>query len=82
MPRDYYDVLGVPRDADEGAIKKAFRQKARELHPDVNESPNAEEEFKEVAAAYEVLCDPQRRASRRCSGGVRPGSRRGRFLPG
>lgn len=63
MPRDYYDVLGVPRDAGEPAIKKAFRQKARELHPDVNESSHAEEEFKEVAAAYEVLSDPQRRAT-------------------
>ena len=63
MPRDYYDVLGVPRDAGEPAIKKAFRQKARELHPDVNDSSDAEEVFKEVAAAYEVLSDPQRRAT-------------------
>lgn len=63
MPRDYYDVLGVPRDAAEQQIKKAFRTKARELHPDVNESDSAEEEFKEVAAAYEVLSDPQRRST-------------------
>jgi molecular chaperone DnaJ len=63
MPRDYYEVLGVSRDADEREIKKAFRQKARELHPDVNESDHAEEQFKEVAAAYEVLSDPKRRAT-------------------
>jgi molecular chaperone DnaJ len=63
MPRDYYEVLGVPRDAGETDIKKAFRRKARELHPDVNEAPNAEEEFKEVASAYEVLSDPERRAT-------------------
>ncbi len=63
MPRDYYDVLGVSRDVGEREIKKAFRQKARELHPDVNDSDHAEEEFKEVAAAYEVLSDPKRRAT-------------------
>lgn len=63
MEHDYYEVLGVPRDADEKAIKKAFRQKARELHPDVNDSAGAEEEFKVVAAAYEVLSDAQRRAT-------------------
>src|SRR5947209_20258949 len=62
--RDYYDVLGVPRDADDGAIKKAFRRLARELHPDVNShDPNAEEKFKEAAEAYEVLSDPERRAT-------------------
>jgi molecular chaperone DnaJ len=62
--RDYYDVLGVPRDADETAIKKAFRRLARELHPDVNShDPAAEEKFKEAAEAYEVLSDPERRAT-------------------
>jgi molecular chaperone DnaJ len=62
--RDYYDVLGVPRDADEAAIKKAFRRLARELHPDVNQDdPQAEEKFKEAAEAYEVLTDPDRRAT-------------------
>ncbi|MBJ7346966.1 MAG: molecular chaperone DnaJ [Thermoleophilaceae bacterium] len=61
--RDYYEVLGVGRDADEKAIKKAFRQLARELHPDVNDSTDAEEQFKDVAAAYEVLSDPERRAT-------------------
>src|SRR6188474_2498180 len=62
MPRDYYDVLGVPRGADEPEIKKAFRRLARELHPDVNaHDPEAEEKFKEAAEAYEVLSDPERR---------------------
>jgi molecular chaperone DnaJ len=62
--RDYYDVLGVPRDADETTIKKAFRRLARELHPDVNsQDPQAEEKFKEAAEAYEVLSDPDRRAT-------------------
>ncbi len=62
--RDYYDVLGVSHDADDAAIKKAFRQRARELHPDVNrDDPNAEERFKEAAEAYEVLSDSDRRAT-------------------
>ncbi len=62
--RDYYDVLGVPRDADDTSIKKAFRRLARELHPDVNShDPQAEEKFKEAAEAYEVLSDPDRRAT-------------------
>jgi molecular chaperone DnaJ len=59
--RDYYEVLGVPRDADERAIKKAFRSLARELHPDVSEDANAEERFREVAEAYEVLSKPETR---------------------
>src|SRR5437016_2520577 len=62
--RDYYDVLGVSRDADETTIKKAFRRLARELHPDVNTNdPQAEDKFKEAAEAYEVLSDPDRRAT-------------------
>jgi molecular chaperone DnaJ len=62
MPRDYYEVLGVERAADEAAIKKAFRRLARELHPDVNaHDPEAEEKFKEAAEAYEVLSDAERR---------------------
>lgn len=64
MPRDYYEVLGVTRDAGEDQIKKAFRRLARELHPDVNSSdPQAEEKFKEAAEAYEVLSDADRRAT-------------------
>jgi molecular chaperone DnaJ len=63
-PRDYYEVLGVPRGADDGEIKKAFRRLARELHPDVNShDPDAEEKFKEAAEAYEVLSDSERRAT-------------------
>jgi molecular chaperone DnaJ len=62
MPRDYYEVLGVGRDADEASIKKSFRRLARELHPDVNaHDPEAEEKFKEAAEAYEVLSDAERR---------------------
>src|SRR4051795_7644564 len=62
MPRDYYEVLGVPRDADEATIKKSFRRLARELHPDVNaHDPDAENKFKEAAEAYEVLSDATRR---------------------
>jgi molecular chaperone DnaJ len=62
-PRDYYEVLGVSRDARDEEIKKAFRKLARELHPDVNKhDPDAEESFKEAAAAYEVLSDPERRS--------------------
>src|SRR5436853_7433953 len=53
--RDYYELLGVARGADEGEIKKAFRGLARELHPDVSEAPDAEERFREVVEAYEVL---------------------------
>jgi molecular chaperone DnaJ len=64
MPRDYYEVLGVSRDAGEAEIKKAFRRLARELHPDVNShDPDAETKFKEAAEAYEVLSDSGRRAT-------------------
>jgi molecular chaperone DnaJ len=59
--RDYYDVLGVPRDADERAIKSAFRRLARELHPDVSDHPEAQERFREAAEAYEVLSKEQTR---------------------
>lgn len=61
--RDYYDVLGVGRNASKEEIKKAYRGKARQYHPDVNKEANAEELFKEVQRAYEVLSDDQSRAA-------------------
>jgi molecular chaperone DnaJ len=64
VPRDPYEVLGLGRDATDQQIKKAFRQLARELHPDVNaHDPDAEEKFKEAAEAYEILSDAERRAT-------------------
>ncbi|MBX5475687.1 MAG: molecular chaperone DnaJ [Clostridia bacterium] len=63
MPRDYYEILGVPRDADAETIKKAFRKLARQYHPDANPGdPEAEAKFKEINEAYEVLSDPEKRA--------------------
>ncbi len=64
MPTDYYDVLGVPRDADDSSIKRAYRQLARKYHPDVAEDKAAaESHFKEINEAYEVLSDSQKRAN-------------------
>jgi molecular chaperone DnaJ len=59
--RDYYEVLGVPRGAAEEEIKRSFRRLARELHPDVSEAPDAEERFREVAEAYQVLSNSETR---------------------
>jgi curved DNA-binding protein len=59
--RDYYDVLGVPRDASNDDIRSAYRKLARENHPDVNKDPEAEDRFKEISEAYEVLRDPEKR---------------------
>jgi molecular chaperone DnaJ len=62
MKRDYYEVLGVARDAGTQEIKRAYRKLARELHPDVNSTdPQCEEKFKEATEAYEVLCDSEKR---------------------
>ena len=61
--RDYYEVLNVPRDADETALKKAYRKLAVKYHPDRNpDDPSAAESFREATEAYEVLKDPQKRA--------------------
>ena len=60
--RDYYEVLGVPRDADEAALKKAYRTLAKRYHPDTNQgNPEAEAKFKEASEAYAVLSDPEKR---------------------
>src|SRR3954449_5475396 len=61
MARDYYDVLGVSRDAGPDELQQAFRRLARRNHPDVNRDPGAEERFKEVNEAYSVLSDPDQR---------------------
>jgi molecular chaperone DnaJ len=62
LPRDYYEVLGISRDASEAALKKAYRKLAHRLHPDKNpDDPTAEERFKEVTHAYDVLSDPEKR---------------------
>ncbi len=60
--RDYYEVLGVDRNADKDTLKKAFRKLAQKLHPDVNKAPEAESQFKEINEAYQVLNDDQKRA--------------------
>ncbi|MRR12206.1 J domain-containing protein, partial [bacterium] len=59
--KDYYEILGCSRDASEAEIKKAFRRRARETHPDVNDHENAEEEFKACNEAYDVLSDPAKK---------------------
>jgi molecular chaperone DnaJ len=61
MAQDFYELLGVERDADASTIKRAYRRKARELHPDVSDEPDAEERFRRVTEAYEVLSDDERR---------------------
>lgn len=62
MPRDYYEVLGVSRGADTNEVKSAFRRLARQYHPDVSEEVDAEDKFKEINEAYEVLADDDKRA--------------------
>jgi len=61
--RDYYEILGVPRNASNEELKSAFRRLARQYHPDVNKAPDAEESFKEINEAYAVLSDSEKRAA-------------------
>ena len=61
--RDYYEILGVPRGANDDDLKSAFRRLARQYHPDVSDDPNAEEKFKEINEAYAVLSDSEKRAA-------------------
>jgi molecular chaperone DnaJ len=76
---DYYELLGVPRTASDADLKSAFRTLARELHPDVSNEPDADARFRDVAEAYEVLSDPERRATYDRYG--KAGLRRGGFEP-
>ncbi|RXM93040.1 DnaJ-like subfamily B member 5 [Acipenser ruthenus] len=62
MGKDYYRMLGVPSGSNEDEIKKAYRKMALKFHPDKNKDPNAEDKFKEIAEAYEVLSDPKKRS--------------------
>ncbi|MEV5333330.1 J domain-containing protein [Streptomyces werraensis] len=62
MARDFYEVLGVPRDADKDEIQRAYRKLARRYHPDINKDPEAEERFKEINEAFSVLSEPDQRA--------------------
>jgi molecular chaperone DnaJ len=78
--RDYYELLGVPRDATEADVKKAFRRLARELHPDVSDAPDADERFREVVEAYEVLSKSETRELYDRYGHA--GLRNGGFQPG
>src|SRR5688572_32850745 len=72
-----YEILGVPRTADQADIQAAFKRKARELHPDVNKAPDAEEQFKRLNAAYAILKDEGKR-SRYDAFGIRGSARKRR----
>ncbi|MDR0515085.1 MAG: molecular chaperone DnaJ [Coriobacteriaceae bacterium] len=78
MAKDLYEVLGVGKNASEDEIKKAFRKQARELHPDVNKAADAEDRFKELNEAYDVLSDPQKRSQYDRFGSI-PGAGQGGY---
>lgn len=61
MGKDYYKILGIAKGAGDEDIKKAYRKQALKWHPDKNKAANAEEKFKEIAEAYEVISDPKKR---------------------
>ncbi|MEO8163969.1 MAG: DnaJ C-terminal domain-containing protein [Betaproteobacteria bacterium] len=71
--KDYYEILGVKRDASADDIKKAYRKLAHKYHPDVSKDPKGEEQFKDVAEAYQTLKDPEKRAAYDNLGRHRPG---------
>ncbi|MBO4549069.1 MAG: DnaJ domain-containing protein [Abditibacteriota bacterium] len=75
--KDYYEILGVPRSADQSEIKAAYRSLARKYHPDINKSPEAEDMFKTINEAYSVLGDPAKRRLYDMGGG--PGHESGTF---
>lgn len=81
MAQDFYELLGVARDADAATVKRAYRRRARELHPDVSDAPDAEERFRRVTLAYEVLSDDARRQmyDRYGEAGLRQGGFEPRF---
>jgi molecular chaperone DnaJ len=79
--RDFYDILGVPRGANDEDIKRAFRKQAQQWHPDVNTSQEADVRFKEINEAYQVLSDPQRRQAYDMFGHAATGGAGGGFDP-
>ena len=80
--RDYYDILGVPRGASDADIKRAFRRLAQQWHPDVSTAAGADDRFKEINEAYQVLSDPQRRQAYDTFGRAGLGGGAAWLLPG